>query len=84
MLAARPVIATDVGSVREAVEHGETGLVVAVDDVLALREGIARLARDPDLRQQMGEAGRTRALGRFTAAAMAREFERLYERVDPR
>jgi glycosyltransferase involved in cell wall biosynthesis len=84
MLAARPVVATDVGSVREAVEHGKTGLVVAVDDVLALREGIARLARDPDLRQQMGEAGRTRALGRFTAAAMAREFERLYERVDPR
>lgn len=82
MLAARPVVATDVGSVREAVAAGETGLVVPPDDAGALRNALEHLVRDRDLRQRMGDAGRVRALQRFTSAAMARDFERLYDEID--
>jgi glycosyltransferase involved in cell wall biosynthesis len=80
MLAGRPVVATDVGSVAEAVVPA-TGYVVPSDDVAALRDALARLADDPTLRAQLGAAGRERALERFTAATMARSFEALYARI---
>jgi glycosyltransferase involved in cell wall biosynthesis len=80
MLAGRPVIATDVGSVAEAVD-ADTGVVVPRDDVEALRAAIATVAGDADLRRRLGRAGRERALARFTAAATARQFEALYARI---
>ena len=80
MLAGRPVVATDVGSVAEAVTP-QTGAVVPADDVAALSGAIAPLASDPELRARLGAAGRARALERFTAARMARAFETLYARI---
>ena len=80
MLAARPVIATDVGSVREAVDE-ETGIVVPTEDVALLRAAIEQLAADPARRRLLGQAGRRRALERFTSAAMARAFEALYREL---
>jgi glycosyltransferase involved in cell wall biosynthesis len=71
MLAGRPVIATDVGSVREAVDES-TGIVVPPDDVAELRWAIEQLAMDSDRRRRLGAAARQRALERFTSAAMAR------------
>ena len=84
MLAARPVVATDVGSVREAVEDGVTGLLVPPDDVQALQAALKLLVGNPGLRRRMGDAGRERAYERFTDAVMGRAFEQLYDRVDPR
>jgi glycosyltransferase involved in cell wall biosynthesis len=81
MLAGRPVVATDVGSVKEAVVDGATGLVVPPDDADALRAALSRLAADPEERRRMGTAGRVRALAHFTAEQMAREFERLYDEL---
>lgn len=83
MLAGRAVVATDVGSVAEAVTP-VTGAVVPADDVTALRDAIALLASDPELRARLGAAGRERALERFTAARMARAFETLYARITAR
>ncbi len=80
MLAGRPVIATDVGSVREAVDES-SGIVVPPEDVAALRSAIEQLAADPDRRRRLGAAGRQRALERFTASTMARAFERLYREL---
>jgi glycosyltransferase involved in cell wall biosynthesis len=77
MLAGRPVIASDVGSVSEAVDE-RTGILVPPDDVLRLRAAISELVADPIRRRRLGEAGRQRALERFTSAAMARAFEALY------
>lgn len=60
-----PVVATDVGSVREVVDDGRTGLVVPAEDAAALGQAVGRLLRDPAARRSMGEAGRTRAHERF-------------------
>ena len=81
MLARLPVVATDVGSIAEAVLDGETGFLVPAEDVDALAGALQRLLADPELRRRLGESGRARALDRFTAATMARSFERLYEEV---
>jgi glycosyltransferase involved in cell wall biosynthesis len=81
MTAGRPVVATDVGSVTEAVVEGTTGLVVPAGEVGPLRDALEQLAEDPEQRKRMGEAGRRRALELFTTDRMARDFERVYDRT---
>jgi glycosyltransferase involved in cell wall biosynthesis len=83
MLAARPVVATDVGSVGEAVDPA-TGIVVPVDDVAALRTALEHLAVDRALRLRLGRAGRAKAVESFTVPRMARAFESLYNELVPR
>ena len=81
MLAELPVVASDVGSVREAVLDGDTGLLVAPEDPEALARAVGALLADPARRRAMGQQGRRRALERFTVEAMARRFESLYDEI---
>jgi glycosyltransferase involved in cell wall biosynthesis len=66
----RPVVASAVGGLTDAVEDGVTGLLVPPGDVGALRAAIERLLGDAELRARLGAAGRERA-PRFDAAADA-------------
>ena len=68
-----PVIATDVNGVREEVEHGRTGILLAPKSHYALAASIIELLADPDLRRRMGEAGRELYLQRFRAQRMVNE-----------
>ena len=54
----RPVVATAVGGLVEAVEDGVTGLVVPPCDPGALRAAVERLLEDLELRRRCGEAAR--------------------------
>jgi glycosyltransferase involved in cell wall biosynthesis len=81
LLAEKPVVATDVGSVGEAVITGETGLLVQPDDADALAAAIRQLLGDDELRRRMGAHGRRLVLNRFTAAHMARSFSELYREL---
>jgi len=72
----RPVVAGDVGGLRDLVVDGETGYLVPPRDVPALREALERLLGDPELRRRLGAAGRERAGRHFswdtvTAATLA-------------
>jgi glycosyltransferase involved in cell wall biosynthesis len=58
--AARPVIATDLGSRRELVVEGETGLLYPPGDVDRLAGAISFLYERPSLCRSMGEAGQRR------------------------
>jgi alpha-maltose-1-phosphate synthase len=81
------VVASDVGGIPEVVVHGETGLLVPYDDhdVPTFRHGLAaavnELLADPARAQQMGQAGRRRAVEDFTWSALARQTVDVYERV---
>lgn len=81
MLTGRAIVATGVGSIPDVLEDGETGLVVPVDDADALAHALCRLRKDPGLRLRLGAAAAEHARLRFTAAAMARDYERLYEDI---
>jgi glycosyltransferase involved in cell wall biosynthesis len=76
-----PVVATDVGGVKEAVVEGETGFLVGRGDEAGFRERLARLLQDPRLRASLGEAGRKRYEEAFTLERMLRETWRLYEEI---
>ena len=61
----RPVVATAVGGLPDAVIDGETGLLVPPHDAPALRAALERLLADRELRRALGDASRRRAVERF-------------------
>lgn len=68
MLCGLPVVATDIRGPREMVVAGGTGLLVPPGEAAPLAEALRVLAADPRRRARMGEAGRARALERYTEA----------------
>jgi glycosyltransferase involved in cell wall biosynthesis len=53
----RPVVASDLGSRRELVHHGETGFLHRTGDVNQLARAIQSLGERPDVAARMGRAG---------------------------
>jgi len=72
MAAGLPVVANPVGVNRRLVVHGETGFLATGPAEWA--SAISQLARDPQLRQQMGDAGRRRVDRQFSAARWGPRF----------
>jgi len=58
MRAGLPVVASDVGGVREAVVHGSTGFTVPREDTRALATYLRKLLKSSALREKMGQNGR--------------------------
>ena len=83
MKAGRAIVATAVGGNVEVVEDGQTGLLVPAHDVSALAKAILRLATDGKLRKTMGEAGRKRLATHFSAEAVIRKTNALYQSLLP-
>lgn len=76
-----PVVATDIGGVREIVVHGETGLLVALDDPDALADAVLRLLAADAERTLMGQAGRRRVEQCFSSEGMLNAYARLYREL---
>jgi glycosyltransferase involved in cell wall biosynthesis len=80
MAAELPVVASDVGGLRELVVDGETGILVPPGDGPELAAALGRLIEDRDLRFTLGAAGRARAEELFDLAAFRRAHVELYDR----
>ncbi|TFH43798.1 MAG: glycosyltransferase family 1 protein [Chrysiogenales bacterium] len=77
-----PVITTTAGALPEVVgEHMKTGYLVPPRRADAIAEGIDFLLDNPDIRQEMGKAGRKRVLEVFTWENAAKELVAMYEGV---
>ena len=74
----RAVVATAVGGLLDAIEDGETGLLVPPGDVAALRAALERLLQDAPLRERLGAAARARAAERWSREAEARALVAAY------
>lgn len=80
MAAGRPIVATAVDGVPEAVVHGRNGLLFAPGDAAAGAAHVLALLGDPALRARMAAEGRA-AAGEFAAERMIAEQERLYSEL---
>jgi len=79
MAAAKPVVATAVGGVRELVADGENGLLVPPGDCEALAAAMSRICEGgAAAAAAMGSRGRKLAVERFDAREMARQYGELY------
>lgn len=86
MSANKPIITTDVGSCGELILGsndyiGEAGIVAPVMDYEAIADAIVRLAKDSNLREKMGQAGRKRASTYYTIENMGKCYRKLYEEL---
>ncbi|HEU4699646.1 MAG TPA: glycosyltransferase [Gemmatimonadales bacterium] len=81
MRAGRPVVATDVGGVREIVREGRDGLLVPRGDPAALADAVVRLVTTPGLAERMGAAARCAGRERFDIRVSVRALEELYREV---
>ncbi|MEM3642154.1 MAG: glycosyltransferase family 4 protein, partial [Candidatus Bathyarchaeia archaeon] len=77
---AKPVIAFDVGGVRECVKHGETGLLIKPDS-FALAEAILKILGDESLRVKMGVSGRGFVCENFSWDICAKKMFDVYLEV---
>lgn len=66
MASGLPCITTDVPGCRAAIRHNDNGLLIPVNDSLALANAISTLAQNEEMRSVMGQRGRTRALEEFS------------------
>jgi glycosyltransferase involved in cell wall biosynthesis len=78
LAAGRPVVATRVGGVPDVVRDGEDGFLVEAGATDDLAERLGQLARDPNLRERMGAAGRERVLPRYAVDRLVDDVDRLY------
>ncbi|MBI9019953.1 MAG: glycogen synthase [Verrucomicrobia bacterium] len=90
-----PVVASAVGGIKEVVVHGETGLLVPVEQLqvapfepvdpekfsVDLAEAVNSLIADPALCKRMGAASRARAVETFSWTAIAEQTAELYKRL---
>ena len=70
-----PVVAGNVGGARDAVIHGETGLLVEPTDHLAVAGALTELLLDPGRAARLGQAGAARARNQAWPAVAARVGE---------
>jgi glycosyltransferase involved in cell wall biosynthesis len=76
-----PVVGTDIGGLREQIEHGVTGLLVAPRDADELVQALTTALRQPELRARMGAAARIRVEQRYSLASMVDAYEDLYDQL---
>jgi len=76
---ARAVVASDLGSRRELVREGETGVLYPPGNVDRLAEAISSLSSHPELAERMGKAGQDLLRQRYTPDAHYQALLGLYE-----
>jgi glycosyltransferase involved in cell wall biosynthesis len=78
MLAGRPIVASRISGIPEAVTDDVEGLLSTPGDIESLRQALGRLLSDSALRTRLGAAARARARREFTVEAMVDAYERRY------
>jgi glycosyltransferase involved in cell wall biosynthesis len=74
----KPAVVTNVGGVPEMVEDGRTGLVVPVNDPVALARALVELLERPGLAVRLGRAAREKYIERCRPDVMARQLEECF------
>lgn len=78
-----PTVSFDGGGSPEVVRDGVTGYLAPFPDTRALAARVTALLRDPELRGRMGAAAREDAIRRFSLAAKADAYEKIYYELHP-
>ncbi len=81
----RPVVASAVGGIRDQIDDGAQGLLIAdPHDLDAFAAAVARLAADPALAARLGAAGHARVRERYLGVDALLHYGALIEKVDAR
>ena len=78
-----PIVAFEISSNPEIVEHNKTGYLISSFDMKAMTEKIVQLIDDEKLRAKLGEAGRKRVEKHFSIESTQRNLEKLLTDYTP-
>ncbi|HJU65599.1 MAG TPA: glycosyltransferase family 4 protein, partial [Gemmatimonadaceae bacterium] len=74
-----PVVATNTAGMTEIITSGESGLIIPVEDITSLLNGMRTLVDDPALRRRFGSALRQTVERRFLVSRYVSDFEHTYQ-----
>lgn len=80
MSLSKPAVVSDFGGNPYMITDGVNGLVVQKKNSHAMAEALLRLIRDDELRAILGHGAREQYEEKFTASAMTRQLEAIYEK----
>ncbi len=81
MAEARPVVASRLEGIDEIVDDGQTGILCSPGDARSLENALLQLTRDPKRAEEMGQAGRDRALEKFSIDKTVKANVTLYREL---
>jgi glycosyltransferase involved in cell wall biosynthesis len=81
MALGKPAIVTPAGDAPVVVQHGINGYVVEFNDAPGLAERMVELARSPELRRQMGQAGREHIEAFYSLDGLAGRLLEIYSQA---
>jgi glycosyltransferase involved in cell wall biosynthesis len=77
----KPIVASNIRGCREVVESGKTGVLIPVQDALALAKAVSELIENPELAERFGRAARTHALDSFDERSYFARLTGAYEKL---
>ncbi|MDP2981670.1 MAG: glycosyltransferase family 4 protein [Candidatus Omnitrophota bacterium] len=81
MAGARPVVATNVGGVKDIVKDGVSGYLVESGNVEEFTKRLLELIKDPEKRRAFGLNGRDIVKNRFSKERLIKDTEKLYNNL---
>jgi phosphatidyl-myo-inositol dimannoside synthase len=75
--AGKPVVATTVGGISDAVADGMSGILIEPEKWTAIAQSVTNLLHDDELRQKLGRQGRERAENEFDWKIIGRKYRKL-------
>jgi len=74
-----PVVATNVGGLKELISHGVDGYLTNVGDIEALAQNALKILTDSGLQEKLGRNARQKVLEQYTPEKILPLYESLYE-----
>lgn len=76
-----PLVSTTVSGISELVRHNDTGILVEPDDPRALADALEMLARDPALREKLGQSACTLVNAEFNIARTSSQLANVFRKI---
>jgi N-acetyl-alpha-D-glucosaminyl L-malate synthase BshA len=76
-----PVVATNVGGLKELISHGVDGYLTGVGDPEALANYSLEILQDPELQEKLGRNAREKVLGTYIPDKIVPQYEDLYKEI---
>ncbi len=81
MFAGRAIVASDVGEVGAALDHGRAGLLVPPGNAAALAAALDGILTHSDRARALGRQAQTRAAAEYDASNMVRRYRSMYDEL---
>ena len=77
----KPIISTNIAAIPEIIDNGKTGFIVEKNSPKQIAEKLEILIKNPELRVNMGKAGRRKYEEKYTLHAFEKNMNAVFEKV---